>query len=316
MRMIVFAATLTCLACLLVLVLSLAWRASMDLTSPQGYGQPDPAGFVFEETPLSQAGLAYEDVSFTVPSGERLRGWLVPAAEETGLAMVVLHGRASDRRQGLSHLRMLHELGAAVLLFDMRENGLSDGRSRGTGLAVREAEDGIAGAQEMRRRGYDTVVAYGCSLGGSAAIIAAARSPDIDGVVAEASIARFEDFVAEEADHRLTARGIRASWATRLWGSGVTALTRLRIALSSYAAAEEVIDQIAPRPVLLLHGQKDEVVALRHAQSLKRRAGPAADLWIMEAASHCDGIEVAPREYAEQLAAFVARLKVYRETLP
>ncbi|ABI76039.1 conserved hypothetical protein [Hyphomonas neptunium ATCC 15444] len=291
-----------------LIVLIVAWLQSKALTSPPGYAQPDPETFTFAETPQSAAGLDYEDVSFSVPTGETLRGWLVPAAEPSDIAIVTLHGRGNDRRAFLRHLGMFHQLGASVLMFDLRENGLSDGAGRGTGLSVREAEDGVAAAAEMRRMGYQRIVVYGCSLGGSAAIIAAAKDPSIDGVVAESSIASFEAFVADGIDQRLKGRGVNASWVAALWGETVVGLTRWRIGLKSYVSAEDAMPQIAPRPVLILHGTDDYVVLEQHARSLVERGDAHVSYWPIEGAGHCDGYEVAGDAYRARLAEFLATL--------
>ena len=289
----------------LVLLLA-AWRESKGLTSPPSYSQPDPETFVFPETPQSRSGLPYEDVSFAVAPGQTLRGWLVPSADESDLVVVTLHGRSGDRRTHLKHLRMLHDLGAAVLLFDMRENGLSDGQGRGTGLAVREARDAVAAAREMHERGYDRIVVMGCSLGGSAAILAAAQEPLIDGVIAEASIARFEDFVGDYTRQRL--RG-RADWAGRMWGRFVVGLTRLRIGLDEYAAPADMIADISPRPVFLIHGGQDSVVKRSHAGLLHQKTGGQAEFWLIEDAGHCNGFETAGEIYQGRVAAFLGQFR-------
>lgn len=303
-----FLAGIIVLAVAITAVVIVALRHSRGLTSPEGYGQPE-AGHIFQETPQTVAGLAYEEVSFSVPSGETLRGWLVPAAEGNELSIAVLHGRGGDRRSHLNQLGMFHELGASVLLFDLRENGLSDGNSRGTGLAVREAEDGIAAAAELRRRGYGKVVVFGCSLGGSAAIIAAARDPSIDGAIAEASIARFEDYMSDEAALRLQGRfGAAPLWLANAWGNLVVAVTRARIGLKAYTTPQDEIGKISPRPTLLIHGRQDTAVRETHAHALHENAGENAQLWLIEGAGHCDGYDVAGSQYRQKVAGFLATL--------
>lgn len=312
MKLILFALGAAALLALALISVE-AWKTSRLLTSPWGYSQPDPASFTFAETPETQAGLPYEDVMFAAPDGGQLRGWLVPGEDaEKDLAVITLHGRGGDRRGYLPMLGALRQTGAAVLLFDFRENGLSDGAGRGTGLAVREAEDAIAAAQEMKRRGYRKVVAFGCSLGGSAGLIAAAREPAIDGVIAEGAIASFEDFVADELSQRLAGRGISASWAADIWGQAVVALTRLRTGLEGYESAEDAAAKIGPRPVLLVHGQEDGVVLERHARQLEAAAQPSEGLWMIEGAGHCEGFAVVGGEYSRRIADFLET--VSRET--
>src|SRR5690606_19778701 len=140
---------------------------------------------------------------------------------------------------------------------DAREHGLSDGNGRGLGLAVREGEDGVAAVDEMRRRGFSKVVGYGCSLGGSTAIVAAAADERIDGIIVEASLASFEQYVADGADRRLGKVGVRIPARTRMWGDAVIGVSRWRLGRKYYVRAEDVIGQITPRPILLIHGGED-----------------------------------------------------------
>jgi len=297
------------LAICAVLLFVTVWLESQSLTNPRGYTQPDPGVFAYAETPATAAGLAFEDVAFDVQSGETVRGWLVPAAQDQkGVGIVGLHGRGGDRRGQLGHLRMLHDLGAGVLLIDMRENGLSDGSERGMALGMREAQDAVAAAQELRERGYEQIIVFGCSLGGTTAILAAAQDPSIDGVIAESAIARFEDFVAGGADRRLAMFGIGANWATSWWAGLVVDHTRRRIGLSSIVSPLDAIEKIAPRPVLLIHGLRDPWVAETHAQALREKGGASVDYWQIAEAGHCDGGSIAGDEYRARVAALIAKV--------
>ena len=302
------AATLLALIVLVVAGLVAVWLESRSLTSPRGYHQPDPENFTFAQTPKTEAGLDFEDISFPAKNGQTLRGWLIPSDQPTDLAIVTIHGAGGNRQSYFDQLSMLHELGADVLMFDARENGLSDGNARGIGLATREADDAIAAVEELRRRGHKKVIAFGCSLGGSAAIIAAARSDLIDGIIVEASLSSFEDFVADKANRRLGKLGLNANRATSHWGKAVVAMSNWRMGLDNYVAAEDVIGQISPRPILLIHGKQDPWVIEAHADRLVQRSNQTADYWLIEDADHCHGFHFAEAEYRARVGAFVEAL--------
>lgn len=279
------------------------WLGSVALTHPRGYAQPDPKSFTFSQTPLKAHGLAFENIAFTAPNGAMIRGWLAPAADDgKALAIVVLHGRGADRRFALPHLPMLRDIGAAVALIDLRENGLSDGASRGTALAMREAEDAVAGAAEMRRRGYRKVVLFGCSLGGAAAILAAARDPAIDGVIAESPVSDFRTLEADVAANRLARLGLRAPWAAEAWGRAVVAVTRARVGLPDLTAPIDVIAAIPPRPILLIQGEDDRLTRPERTQAMAARAGASATFALLPRAAHCDGFDLAPEAYRARVA--------------
>jgi len=304
-----FIALFVVLAVITLLVVA-AWRESVALTNPSEYHQPDPQSFVFAQTPRTEADLSFEDMEFAAPNDAPIRGWLVPAPnDDKRLAVIVLHGRGGDRTGALGQLRMLHELGAGVAAIDLRENGLSAGSGRGTAIGIREAEDAIAAAAEMRRRGYEKVVLQGCSLGASAAILAAANSDAIDGVIADSALSSFDRYVAEIADARLARFGVSAQWATALWGDFVIAVTRARLGLEGFARPVDVIALIAPRPVLLVYGASDAVTPpATHGRELTARAGAETSLWAVDGAGHCDSAYIAPEDYKAQVAAFLEKL--------
>jgi len=278
------------------------WRETYNLTSPAGYAQPDPKTFTYTETPRTAAGLDFQEIAFAAPDGRTVRGWLVPAAGDAkDLGVVALHGRGGDRRGALAQLPIFHGEGAGVALIDMRENGLSDGKGRGIGLAVRESEDAVAAAEDLRRRGYRKIVVFGCSLGASAAVLAAARDPAIDGVIAESTLGSFESFKADGATRRLARFGLRAPWVADAWGRAVVAVTRWRIGLQHYERPFDVVDRIAPRPILLIHGERDPWAWPEHARTLARVAGPNATLMMVPQGGHCDDMAVAPAEYRARI---------------
>lgn len=287
----------------LALLVLMVWLESWALTNPRGYSHPAPRNFAFPETPRTALGLDFEDMEFAAANGDALRGWHVPAQQDsTRVGVVVLHGRGGDRTGAWNQIRILHDLGAGVATIDMRENGLSAGSGRGTALGMRESEDAILATAEMRQRGYEKVVLLGCSLGASAAILAAARDQSIDGVIADSALASFDQYVAEIADARLARFGVRARWATALWGRAVVALTRARLGLRAYERPMNVIADIEPRPVLLVYGSADAVTSPEtQGAEFMSRAGSRTSLWVVDGGDHCDAAYRDPETYRARL---------------
>jgi pimeloyl-ACP methyl ester carboxylesterase len=257
-------------------------------------------------TPLSVHSLQYEDLEIATPGGT-IRGCIVPSPDAAKtLAVVAIHGRAGDRTAYLPHAAMLHGAAAAVALIDLRENGLSDGRGRGTALAMREAEDALAVASELRRRGYEKIVLLGCSLGGSAVLVAAARDSSIAGVIAENPIECFGAYLRDNLQARLNGRGLSTQWASSAWGHLVVSLTRLRLGLMRFDDPVDVIADIAPRPVLVIHEENDPVVMVAHSRNLAMRAGPGARLVTFPTAGHCKSFETSPIAFAREVQRLLA----------
>jgi pimeloyl-ACP methyl ester carboxylesterase len=283
--------------------LAVGWRESLGITNPRDYRHPLPVGSRPGATPLSAHGLAYEEMLVTAPDGSAIRGWLVPASgEPRKLAIVALHGRSGNRESLMPLLPLLHGEGASVALIDLRENGLSDGRGRGTGLGMREAEDALAAAADLRRRGYRKIVLCGCSLGASASLIAAAHDPGIAGVIADSAWEGMRAWSRDDLVARLARHGMAApSSMTSAWAGFVVGITRVRLGLGGLEDPIDVIEKIAPRPVLLVQGGSDESVPLSHGQRLAARAGANARLLTIPEAGHCAGFQAAPDAYSTEV---------------
>jgi fermentation-respiration switch protein FrsA (DUF1100 family) len=63
------------------------------------------------------------------------------------------------------------------------------------------------------------------------------------------------------------------------------------------------IGQVAPRPVLLIHCQDDEVVPLSHFEQLKS-AVPAAETWVLPHCIHGQTYNADPAAFDQKLIAF------------
>jgi hypothetical protein len=94
--------------------------------------------------PLTDLGLTFETVEFEAADSRKLRGWWIPpvadASKTDGVAMVCVHGSGRDRRGWLRHAEEFTAAGYAVLLFDCRGHGISDGKGE------RETTPGWCGA--------------------------------------------------------------------------------------------------------------------------------------------------------------------------
>jgi uncharacterized protein len=243
--------------------------------------------FVFDIPGLAESRLVYfptrdafvtpsshEDVQFQSPDGLRLRGWLImppgwSAGDPPVPAVLHIHGNAGNISYHEDFSSFLPPAGYAVLLFDYRGFGRSDsprGRLNRRFLLsdARSALDYLQTRPEVDR---DRIAVYGVSLGGVLGVALAAERQDIRGVV---SLAAFSSWSRIARDH--------FGWIGWL-------LARPGI------DAERSIAKLAGRPVLLVHGQADDIVRADHARRLKAAAdvaGVSADLVIVPEAGHND----------------------------
>ncbi|HVP65952.1 MAG TPA: alpha/beta fold hydrolase [Anaeromyxobacteraceae bacterium] len=245
--------------------------------------------------PSEIAGLpGLEDLALETEDGVVLRAWWRPG--ELDAAVVLAHGWGSNREQMLEQATALAQAGFGVLLLDLRGHGASGGRTNagdGEELDVRAATDHLAARQGIRWLG-----AVGYSLGGIAVGAQASGDPRIRAVVVEGAPPTLD----EELEALYGAGGpglVPAVRATmRLFG---VRPERVRLA--------DELGAVAPRPVLLVYGERDELTAPGAAARIRERAGAKAELWIVPGATHGDLEKVAGESLARRVVAFMERAR-------
>ena len=243
-------------------------------------------------------GLRYEDVQFRGADDLLLRGWFLdsPGARAT---VVLLHdaaGTRSDHAQGL--LRLQHDYvrrGYHVLAFDLRGRGESSGGRDCLGGG--EQQDVAAAVAFARRRGGPVpLVLHGFGLGGALAIAAVADGVHAAAVVADSPFASAREHLRRRW-RRLPAPLFRSGcWvAHRLFRADVDALSPI-----------DVIAQVAPTPVLLIHGEDDDEVPVAHSVNIAAAAfDPGNELWTVAGAGHCEAYAGDPQHYLLRCLTFI-----------
>lgn len=239
-----------------------------------------------------------EEIVFHTRDGVTLRGWYL-AHKAARDVLVICHGFAMNRHELLDLARALHGGGHAVLLFDFRAHGTSGG-SRTT-IGYREAGDIIAAIAYLRTRPELAALPLGVagiSMGAAAALLAAAREPQIGAVAADSSFTALTD----------TALGsLRALCHAALVPLGPLILRFGELLTSAKLAANRPIDAmaiIAPRPVLIIHDTKDTFIPVRNAFALYDAASEPKELWVRPGRGHASLWACCAAEYAERLDRF------------
>jgi len=248
-------------------------------------------------------GLA-EDVKFTsAQDNMRISGWFFKAlGGGPAPAVLLCHGIGTGRRECLPIALRFSAAGYNVLLFDFRAHGLSDGQFSSVGH--HETNDVIGAVQYLKQRPEvdpARIGVVGFSMGAVATIQAAAQCTDIAAVVADSAYASFLEAV--RYSFRLVSRlphfpvaPIAMHWAKWMVHVDVNQLRPV-----------DVIGRIAPRPILLTHGTRDEIVPLRHAYTLFKAADEPKDLWVVADARHVEARDLDPDAYFERIERFLSQ---------
>ena len=132
--------------------------------------------------------------------------------------------------------------------------------------------------------------------------MAAARRPELEAVVAESPFARADRVVSRYAKmyYGIPDRPfMRIAVALASWRVGVS--------IRRFSPVEEV-GRIAPRPLFLIHAERDLRIPLSDAQELLAAAGEPKELWIVPGADHGEPWMVAKEEFEKKLVGFFRKV--------
>jgi len=125
-----------------------------------------------EATPAS-IGLEYEEITFKTKDNINISAWYVPAKNERG-TLLFCHGNAGNISHRLDSIRIFHDLGLSVFIFDYRGYGKSSGSpsEKGTYLDAESAWDYLVNIKKVQPK---KIILFGRSLGSAVAAELALR---------------------------------------------------------------------------------------------------------------------------------------------
>ncbi|MBU1155444.1 MAG: alpha/beta hydrolase [Proteobacteria bacterium] len=224
-------------------------------------------------------GLTAQDVWLTTTDGVRLHGWYLPAPGASNLVLFC-HGNAGNISHRLENLALLNRAGMAVFIFDYRGFGQSQGKPSEQGMYL-DAEAAWQWAQGQAQSQGGRVVIFGRSLGGVAATYLASRQQPA-GLILESTFTN----LGAMAKSFFPLPGLES------WLGG---------RFNSLGRAPQV-----SCPVLMLHGDADQVVPYRLGQELYEALPQPKRFITLQGAGHNDTYMVGGTAYFDRLAGFVA----------
>ena len=228
-------------------------------------------------TPES-AGLGYETVDFAADDGIRLNGWFLPGPAETRATLLFCHGNAGNISHRLDSLKIFHDLGFAVFIFDYRGYGDSAGTAseQGTYLDAEAAWRYLTVERGVRP---DDIVIFGRSLGAAvAAHLASRHAPKA--LILESGFTSAPDLAAQV-----------------YWFLPVRWLSRFAYATAAYLTQVHA-------PVLIIHSVDDDIIPVRHGRALFAAANEPKLLLEMRG-DHNQGFLISGHAYVEGIDAFL-----------
>jgi pimeloyl-ACP methyl ester carboxylesterase len=270
-----------------------------------------------EVVSFQSAGLRLHGI-LSVPNGLR--------PGERRAAFLVLHGFGSnsDSPTCITPAKVLNEFGYVTLRFDMRSCGKSEGEF-GRIICLEQVEDTGNALNFLAQHGNvdpDRIGVIGSSFGGAVGVYAGGTNPRVAAVVSNGgwghgerkfrgqhrtpeAWAKFTKMLEEGKAHRARTGNplmvprydivpipdhVRANLDKQ--GVGMLAPGSVETFPAETAQsmfdfrAEEVVGNVAPRPLLLIHSAKDSVTPTEQSIEMFKRAGQPAELHLFAGLDH------------------------------
>lgn len=260
---------------------------------------PDPND---GKSPVSY-GLNSIWVEFPAADGIPLKGWYVPAAGEARGTMILCHGLNRTRIEMLPKAAFARELGYNALLFDLRHHGQSGGTI--TTLGFQERLDVLGAVRYVRgeQKAARPVVAWGVSMGAAASLMAAADSPEIDGVISDSTFLSLEDTARHHLKLFLPLPAFPVAYEVIHWTAWRGGFRPSDLDLG------KAVDRIGVRPILFVGVEGDRRMPPEIARALFARSkSPGKQLLILPGTRHGEGFNQAREQYQKAVREFLGRI--------
>lgn len=203
-----------------------------------------------------ELGRPFEEVRLTTPDGVEVHAWFFPgepSADPPGAAVLFCHGNGGNISHRLHYYEAILDTGAALLAFDYRGYGQSEGRPSEEGTYI----DAQAALHWLTNRGFPThrVIVFGESLGGGIASELAHRQP-LGGLVLQSTFTSIPDVGAE-----------------LFWWLPVRILSSIEYNTHRKLPGIQ-------SPVMIMHSRQDGLIGYAHAE--KNFAAANEPKWMVE----------------------------------
>lgn len=231
--------------------------------------------------------------------GIALGAWLLQPHHANGVAVLLLHGLGDNRMGMTGYAQLLLAHGFTVLMPDARAHGASGGALATYGLL--ERNDIHQWADFLEQQNHPRCVfALGESLGAGELLQSLDTHPQFCAVAAESSFANFREIAYDRMGQPfhlgpwvgqtilrpiVEVAFLRAWWKYRL--------DMQRVSPEDSVAATTIL-------VLLIHGQLDSNIPIRHSRRIHAR-NRNTQLWEVPGADHCGAMSIAPQEFEQKV---------------
>lgn len=233
---------------------------------------------VIERTPAA-VGLDFTDVYLDTRDGVRLNGWFVPHAAARS-TLIWFHGNAGNISHRVENLKLLHDkVRMNIFIFDYRGYGHSQGHPSEDGTYL-DGEAAVVFVRDKLAIETGRIVLFGRSLGAAVAAETATR-------IATQALILESPFVS-----------------VREMARAVLPVLPLGPLLQTRYDISEKIRRIKT-PVLILHGDRDEVVPFNQGEAVFNAAQQPKEFYKIAGAGHNNTYLIGGDAYFQKLKSFI-----------
>lgn len=229
-------------------------------------------------------GYKYEDVHFTSGDGTKLHGWVIPSLTKKSKGVVVFsHGNTGSVNSHFGFCYWLTHAGYDLLMYDYRGYG----KSEGTPARKELIEDVCAAfdfASKRKEWSQLPIISMGHSLGATKSLVALTMLPKNHRVKAVVSWAAFHSYIE--------------------MGRKVVGDVADKITTDDYSV-RDYVQKVTPIPLLVVHGGKDSVIPVEHAEKIFEKAKAPKKLMICESCGHNDTLSHKFKKNRESVLAWI-----------
>jgi len=239
------------------------------------------------------------DVSITAPDHVILKAWAIRPHQPNGDAVLLLHGVGDNRLGMTGYAQLLLAHGFTVLLPDARAQGESGGLVESYGLI--ERNDIHQWLDFLQTQFHPRCIfGLGESMGAAQLLQSLDTQATFCAIVAESPFSTFREIAYD----RMGQPFHLGPWCGRTILRPLVEVAFLRARWKYHLD----MNQISPRdsaarskiPILLIHGQIDGNIPLRHSQAIHSQA-PQTQLWQVPNTDHCAAMSTAPEEFERRV---------------
>lgn len=238
----------------------------------------------------AEIDLHPESIYFKNFKNQTLHGWWFESKSKPSKGtLVFFHGNAENLTSHFMQLSWLPAEGYSYFIFDYPGYGQSEGAAN-TGNVVRSGYDAILWVH--KNKDPRPLIIYGQSIGGITALKGALdvkKTIPLRLVIIDSSFSSYQ---------KIARYKMSLSWITWL-------LQPLTYILISDEYAPQNLQDLSPTPVLLIHGQSDQIVEPRWSDEIFVQLKDPKEIWKIPRANHTQTFWIDNMSYRKKLVDYL-----------